>query len=126
MRFSQRVRDKIVQPTGTVEYTNPFPYVSAKFIDAINDIGKHGHEKYGDYVYHATRQPKARRKDGARWTSRAMCEHADAHFYAYTEGCTHDHFGTRRHDLAAVAYNAMLEFLFAGLDEEEFEEGVEG
>jgi hypothetical protein len=30
----------------------------------------------------------------------------------------HDHFGTDKHQLAAVAFNAMMEFYFAGLGEE--------
>jgi hypothetical protein len=36
----------------------------------------------------------------------------------HLRGELHDHFGTRRHRLAAVAFNAMMEFYFAGLESE--------
>jgi hypothetical protein len=78
----------------------------------MDDIGRHGHEKYHDVI-------TSQRKDGARWTPEAIASHSAEHFQMHIRGELHDHFQTRKHQLAAVAYNAMMEFYFAGLEEEE-------
>lgn len=44
--------------------------------------------------------------------------HANEHFRMAINGEIHDHFKTRKHQLAAVAFNAMMEFYFAGLETE--------
>jgi hypothetical protein len=54
----------------------------------------------------------------ARTQPDAICEHAEEHLFQYLRGVTHDHFGTKRHQLAAAAFNAMMEFYFAGLEAE--------
>jgi hypothetical protein len=90
-----------------------FEYLSSAFVKAMNDIGQHGCEKYGDDIARATA-----RKPGARWDSDAVAGHARDHFAAYLQGQTHDHFNTRKHQLAAVAFNAMMEFCFEGLEDE--------
>jgi len=47
-----------------------------------------------------------------------IANHSWNHFAEYLAGLPHDHFHTRKHQLAAVAFNAMMEFYFAGLEDE--------
>lgn len=89
-------------------------FLNARFVEAMNEIGRHGHEKYGQLP-----RSRASHPSPARVTPVEIANHADGHFRMYLAGTPHDHFGTRRHQLAAVAYNAMMEFHFAGLDAEE-------
>lgn len=86
----------------------------------MNDIGRYGHEKYGKDSFHY----RARMGDNSRGylertRPEAIRDHAAAHFQMHVDGIPHDHFNTRRHQLAAVAFNAMMEFYFAGLESEE-------
>jgi hypothetical protein len=91
-------------------------HLNSKFIEAMNDIGRYGFEKYGPLP-----RERSAHRDPSRVTSDAIAEHADDHFHAYLRGIPHDHFNTRRHQLAAVAFNAMMEFHFAGLDMDPWE-----
>jgi hypothetical protein len=79
----------------------------------MNDIGRYGHEKYGSL-------PRVRSEHAKpeRVTTEEIADHALNHFLAYLSGEPHDHFKTRKHQLAAVAFNAMMEFQFAGLEDE--------
>lgn len=94
-------------------------FLSEQFMDAMNDIGKYGHEKYGEQSFHYRRtQGDSSRGEMARTTSEAIAEHAAQHFSMYLLDDVHDHFRTRKHQLAAVAFNAMMECFFAGLEDE--------
>lgn len=94
-------------------------FLLPRFIEAMSDIGRYGHEKYGDFSFHARAvKGDSTRGDHPRTTPEAIAEHAAAHFQMHVDGVAHDHFGTRRHQLAAVAFNAMMEYYFAGLDGE--------
>lgn len=85
----------------------------------MNDIGRYGHEKYGEFSFHnRALHGDSSRGDHPRTTPEAIATHAAEHFRAYVGGELHDHFKTRRHQLAAVAFNAMMEFYFAGLEDE--------
>jgi hypothetical protein len=90
-----------------------YAFLDRNFLKAMNDIGRHGHEKYGDDPLAMTE-----RKPGQRWTPDSILDHAKQHADSYRGGIPHDHFQTRKHQLAAVAFNAMMEFYFAGLDDE--------
>lgn len=94
-------------------------FLDPKFLAAMNEIGRYGHEKYGAQSFHH-RALKGDRSRGEldRTQAETIAGHANEHFLAYLEGTPHDHFGTRRHQLAAVAFNAMMEFYFAGLGDE--------
>lgn len=89
------------------------------FLEAMNDIGRYGHQKYGEFSFHhrATLGDHSR-GDHSRTTSEAIAKHAKDHFDAYLRGETHDHFLTHKHQLAAVAFNAMMEWYFADLERE--------
>jgi hypothetical protein len=54
----------------------------------------------------------------ARNESAVIGRHARDHFDMYLAGELHDRFNTRKHQLAAVAFNAMMEFYYASLEDE--------
>lgn len=91
-----------------------YEFLVPGFVEAMNDIGKHGYELYGDLP---------RKREDHRKPSRAVpssiAGHAAIHFGEYLCNIPHDHFKTRKHQLAAVAFNAMMEYYFAGLENEE-------
>lgn len=94
-------------------------YVIPEFIKAMEEIGAYGHDKYGEKsVQHRIAMGDRSRIEGERYTPEAMSFHASDHFQMHLRGELHDHFATRRHQLAAVAFNAMMEFMFCGFDEE--------
>jgi hypothetical protein len=91
-----------------------YEHLDAKFLEAMNDISRYGHDKWGDDSF----QERAKRGvdprgDIERTKPEVIAEHAAAHFQAYLDGIPHDHFNTRRHQLAASAYNAMMEYIMA-------------
>lgn len=97
-----------------------YSFLNAKFLEAMNDIGRYGSEKYGDdsFEARARRGDKSRGDILSRTRPDAIAQHAYEHFEMHLRGELHDHFVTRRHQLAAVAFNAMMEFYFSGLEEE--------
>lgn len=96
-----------------------YPFLSESFLEAMNDIGRYGHQKYGEQSFqHRRLQGDTSRGNMERTTSRSIADHATNHFAMYLRGEAHDHFRTRRHQLAAVAFNAMMECYFAELEHE--------
>lgn len=96
-----------------------YEFLDAAFLEAMNDIGRYGHEKYGKDSFHhrATYGDRSRGKL-ERAGSAAIIKHSQEHGDAYLRKEIHDHFGTLKHQLAAVAFNALMEFYFAGLEAE--------
>ena len=91
-------------------------FLSPGFLRAMNDIGRYGFEKYGEQSFQARRlKGDTSRGDMKRTTPQAIADHAREHFSMYLNHIPHDHFGTDAHQLAAVAFNAMMEFYFAAL-----------
>jgi len=88
--------------------------LSPDFLKAMNEIGEYGFKKYGERSFQARSLKGDRERDG-RTTAEAMAEHARLHFNDYLKHVPHDHFGDELHQLAAVAFNAMMEAHFAGL-----------
>lgn len=97
-----------------------YNFLNPKFLEAMNEIGEYGNEKYGDDSFHA-RAAKGDKSRGTlgRCSSENISIHAAEHFGMHLRGELHDRFGTRRHQLAAVAFNAMMEFYFSGLEDEQ-------
>lgn len=86
-------------------------YLFKPFIDAMNEIGQYGYDKYQENSF----QSQAARgvvERIPRQASETIASHAAAHFEEYLDGIKHDHFDTRGHQLAAVAFNAMMEYYF--------------
>lgn len=70
------------------------------FIKMLAEIAHYATKKYGSAEQYAE----------ARLTGeKSPINHAYEHLRQYQNGEVHDHFGTLEHQLAAVAYNAMME-----------------
>lgn len=94
-------------------------FVIPGFLEAMNDIGRYGHEKYGEQSFHNRAEHGDRsRGELLRTQPDHIAAHAAHHFQMYLAGEPHDKFGTRKHQLAAAAFNAMMEYYFAGLEDE--------
>ena len=111
------------EPVRTFEMCEPgVPYcefLNLKFLEAMNDIGRYGNDKYGPDSFHQRQQSGDRSRGKlARALPKEIAKHAHEHFIMYLRGEQHDHFNTRKHQLAAVAFNAMMEFYFSGLEDE--------
>jgi hypothetical protein len=93
-----------------------YEFLSLDFLEAMNDIGRYGFEKYGIDSFQA-RRAKGDRSRGPlkRTQGQVIADHAREHFNQYLGHEAHDHFNTDVHQLAAVAFNAMMESYFAGL-----------
>lgn len=98
---------------------NQYQFLDYTFLKAMNEIGQYGHVKYAEESYHHRATLGDRSRGSDRTSSQALADHAGEHFQMYLRGELHDHFRTRRHQLAAVAFNSMMEFYFAGLKDEE-------
>lgn len=89
-------------------------YLFQPFLELMNQIGQYGHEKYGPLSFHARAlQGDFSRGDHPRTEAAEILRHAKEHAEMYLRGELHDHFATREHQLAAVAFNAMMEFYFS-------------
>jgi hypothetical protein len=92
---------------------NPYPFLIPSFLEAMNDIGQYGDAKYQDEGF------LRRLLNGdQRWMERVsrdeIGKHATAHYDAYLRDEMHDHFGDLIHQLAASAYNVMMEAGISG------------
>lgn len=88
------------------------------FLKAMDEIGEYGENKYTSDSFQIRRIANDRKRFTERVEQHELRRHAGQHFIDYTRGMVHDHFGTLRHQLAAVAFNAMMEYYFARLDYE--------
>lgn len=93
-----------------------WPNLVSSFLDAMNDIGQYGFDKYREHSFQHKRLTGDRSRHMERIESVYLSLHAIEHFEMYLRGEIHDHFHTMKHQLAAVAFNAMMEFYFAGFD----------
>jgi hypothetical protein len=96
-----------------------------EFLKAMDDIGRYGFKKHGEHSFQAHRKRGDRDREGlSRLSAAGFHHHAIEHLNAYLRGEPHDHFHSRRHQLAAAAFNVMMEFYFAGLEDERRQENV--
>jgi|SRR5579863_2545181 len=75
-----------------------------EFLKAMNEIGHYGNEKYREESFFKN-PTRSERK-----STRAIVQHIQKHCEEFVAGVEHDHFHTLEHQLAAVAFNAMMEF----------------
>ena len=96
-----------------------YEFLDAAFLEVMNDIGRYGNDKYGADSFHQ-RAKNGDRSRGKldRAKSEVIIQHSFDHGKAYLAGEKHDKFGTLKHQLGAEAFNAMMEFFFAGLENE--------
>jgi hypothetical protein len=96
-----------------------YDFLSEDFLSAMNDIGRYGHEKYGkDSFQHRRISGDVGRGGIPRNAKQVIGDHIRGHISEYQNDIKHDKFGTLKHQLAAVAFNAMMEFYYAGLERE--------
>ena len=98
-------------------------FLSPVFLRAMNDIGHYGFAKYGENSFQARRMSGKPLVRDPRTKSVVIADHAREHFSQYLSFIPHDHFGTNIHQVAASAFNCMMESVFAGLDKND--EGLE-
>lgn len=94
-----------------------FPTLDYEFLRAMDEIGQHGFAKYGEDSFEA----RARRGDHSRGTLLRNAPsnniaHGQDHGAMYLCGVRHDHFGTLGHQLAAMGFNAMMEYYYSKSD----------
>ncbi len=85
------------------------------FLKAMNDIGRYGHEKYKDASFQDKILIGNRERD-ARTEPQVLADHAREHFSMYLNHIEHDYFHDDIHQLAAAAFNCMMEAYYAGLE----------
>jgi len=90
-----------------------YEFLNEEFLDLMNDIGRYGAEKYGAESFHARALTGDRSRSLKRTQKEEIMKHARQHSVMYENGVLHDKFGTLKHQLAAVAFNAMMEFYFS-------------
>lgn len=91
-----------------------YPHLIAAFLQHMEEIGAYGHDKYGNVPGSFTfqRLQDLGRGDFERCSKLGITQHIIDHTQEYRCGIIHDHFFTLEHQLAAIAYNAMMEFYF--------------
>jgi hypothetical protein len=99
-----------------IEDVRGLEFLEPEFLQAVADIGWYGHQKYGKDSFQHRRKLGDRSRGGLERTGTGqILRHATEHMEAYAAGEKHDHFGTMAHQLAAAAFNLMMEFYFANL-----------
>lgn len=112
-----KVKVKIVDHHG--EEVLELKFLSPAFLRAMNDIGQYGFEKYGEMSFQVRRTSGEPLVRDRRTESQAIADHAQEHFSQYLSHEAHDYFNDDIHQLAAVAFNAMMEAAFAKIDGED-------
>jgi hypothetical protein len=82
----------------------------------MDDIGRYGYEKYKEKSFQHKSLTGNHERD-ERVMSQALADHSREHFSMYLNHTEHDYFHDDIHQLAAAAFNCMMESYFAGLGE---------
>ena len=99
----------VLKQDSTIIITTPFPFLHSDFLTLMNDIGRLGHEKFGENSFEITggvRKIDRHQKD-------EIMRHARGHITDYLLRVSHDKFNTVQAHLAAAAFNCMLEYIFS-------------
>lgn len=95
------------------------------FLQAMNEIGEYGLQKYKDASFEAQVAKGIKPvRDIGRKQKDEILNHAIAHAKDYECSITHDHFNTLKHQLAAAAFNLMMEYFYADLDNEAVRQAI--
>jgi len=93
---------------------NSYEFLDANFLSLMNDVGRYGHEKYGVDSFHARALLGDKSRGNlARTEKEEILRHARHHIVDYEDGILHDHFVDLDHQLAAAAFNLLMEFYFS-------------
>lgn len=91
------------------------------FVNIMIEIDAYGRRKYNEKSIQV-RIENGNYEIWDRIETQALVDHANDHFQKYSLGIKHDHFHTLKHQLGAVAFNALMEFKLARLEEEKADE----
>jgi phosphoenolpyruvate synthase/pyruvate phosphate dikinase len=80
-----------------------FDGLNWNFIKILAEIAHHAESKYGTPEQYA---------DGRLEEEKSPMNHIGEHYRMYCAREVHDHFGDLDHQLAAIAYNAMMEYYY--------------
>ena len=101
--------ENLVQAFNSKQYE----FLDEGFLELMNDIGRYGEEKYGADSFHARAQTGDRSRSLKRTQKEDILRHARKHTVDYENGVRHDHFGDLKHQIAAAAFNCMMEYYFS-------------
>jgi hypothetical protein len=108
-----------------IQMDDKYPILIEGFLKAMQEIGFYGLERHGSRTFEAQLAAGNELVRSHRTETSVLFDHAEAHMDAYGTREPHDYFGTQRHQLAAAAFNLMMEYAYAGLDsEEEHPDGI--
>lgn len=100
------------------EFAKRFPSINYNFIVTMQEVGDLGNAKYKENSV----EGRIARGDMTRFTeriyAREIIRHSCQHGNEYLDGIKHDVYKTRRHQLGAAAFNPMMEFSLAELENE--------
>lgn len=99
-----------------------FEQLDESFIRTMNEIGRHGWRKHGANSFQGRRLAGVEMRGPTpndRLSKENNMRHVKEHADAYLAGELHDHFYTLKHQLAAIAFNAMMEYVCADLASKE-------
>ena len=84
-------------------------FLDKRFLALMNDIGVLGHLAHPiDPLLTGDRARRVKRH-----TRESLLSHAHQHVADYEAGIPHDHFGDLEHQLAAAAFNLLMEVYFS-------------
>lgn len=89
-----------------------YKYLSEDFLQAMDEIGELGFERYKENSFHVQSHNE---RTIERHQTVMIAAHAHKHIDEYVSGIKHDHFNDEVHQLAAAAFNLMVEAQFAKL-----------
>lgn len=93
--------------------TKQYEFLDEAFLTLMNDIGRYGQEKYGADSFHSRAQTGDRSRSLKRTQKEEILRHIREHTAAYAHGELHDKFGDLDHQLAAAAFNCLMEYYFS-------------
>lgn len=83
-----------------------------KFLEMMDQVGKYGRDKYGNQSFDVKAKNGTLSRDMDRVKSHVIAQHAHDHMLDGVLKFPHDHFGNSEYNLAAAAFNAMMEFVY--------------
>ena len=101
-RISHLERELAAKPS-------PYEFLNPDFLALMNDIGRLGHEKFQNDSFEVA----GNKRRIARHRKDEIMAHAHWHLWSYEDGVKHDKMSNMQAHLGAVAFNAMLEFIFS-------------
>lgn len=102
--------EEVLVPESKRAYEHLLPI----FLQAMDDIGRYGYEKYKEKSFQHKSLTGDRERD-ARVEPQALADHAAQHFTMYLNHAEHDYFHDDIHQLAAASFNCMMEAYYANL-----------